>query len=233
MSLDLSDGFGRDFRRALFTRTTSLAATRLGVVLVDEAYTQWSREVEAGYRYLREQTHLDGRNFARARDELCAAGLLAVNSDGVGRNARTGWTLLFPNDRPTADDAGNVIDRPTTVDGESETSVGTTVELSAGTTVESSAGTTAAGRTRSCSDPDLDPDPQSACGRPTGTRQHLASAQGDALTAASEEDADCAAVFSDGVCGRCGGSLDEDRFCWACIAVTPVPTSAALRGRVA
>jgi hypothetical protein len=38
--MTVPDGFGRDFRDALFARTTSTAATRLAVVLLDDAYTQ-------------------------------------------------------------------------------------------------------------------------------------------------------------------------------------------------
>ena len=56
--MTVPDGFGRDFRDALFARTTSTAATRLAVVLLDDAYTQKSTVVEAGYRHLLDATRL-------------------------------------------------------------------------------------------------------------------------------------------------------------------------------
>ena len=109
--------FGRDFRRELFARTSSLAATRLGVVLLDEAYTQRSATLAAGYRYIREETGLDGRDLERARDELKDAGLLEVESEGAGVKARTRWTLLLPGtsglDRTFGDDEAAQNDRST------------------------------------------------------------------------------------------------------------------------
>lgn len=118
--------FGRDYRRELFARATSLAATRLGVVLVDETYVQRVPAVVASYRYLRAETCLHGQDLDRARDELTSLGLLDVRSEGVGVKARTRWTLLLPetsgghrtfepserpeNDRPSpdVDDRSNV-----------------------------------------------------------------------------------------------------------------------------
>jgi hypothetical protein len=98
----LPDRFGLEYRRAVFTRTSTARARALAWVLVNEAYAHRSRTVELGYLLLRRETLLDGWNLERARDELVDAGLLTVVSRGSGRSARTNWTL--ENVRPRADE---------------------------------------------------------------------------------------------------------------------------------
>jgi hypothetical protein len=104
VSGEIPGTFGRDFRRALFARTSSVAAIKLGIVLLDVAYTMDALTFEAGRRYLQRETLLtDGRDYDRATNDLAAAGLARADTrPGV----RTRWTLglaLAGTDRPPAE----------------------------------------------------------------------------------------------------------------------------------
>lgn len=94
--MGIPDGFGRQYRRALFALMTRRRAIVLGFVLLDEAYTYKTTTIEAGQRYLAGETLLDRRDLRLARDDLVAADLLEYHSEGVGRKARSRWTLLIP-----------------------------------------------------------------------------------------------------------------------------------------
>jgi hypothetical protein len=90
----LPDRFGVDYRAAvLAARPRSLPGTILAWVLLDEVFRTKSATVELGYGLLRELTHLHGRSLERGRDWLVGQALLCVKSEGLGRNARTLWTL--------------------------------------------------------------------------------------------------------------------------------------------
>lgn len=109
--MTLADGFGREYRHALFACEPTAGALRLAIVLVDAAYTYRTATVRVGYRLLKAETQLHGRSLERARDELVGYGLLAVNSVGIGRKARTEWHLRLPETSAytrTFGEAGNV-----------------------------------------------------------------------------------------------------------------------------
>jgi hypothetical protein len=93
------DGFGRAYRCAVFERVSSMRAVVLAWVLLDEAYTQRSLTFAIGQRLLCDETRLYRRDLVRACDDLVAAGLLRfVVPTERGRNARTLWTLIDPED---------------------------------------------------------------------------------------------------------------------------------------
>jgi hypothetical protein len=90
--MSVPDDYGLTYRRALLGHA-SFEVVRLGVVLLDLAYTNRSLTFEAGNRLLRFEAHLHGRSLERARESLTGAGLLVGVTIPRGRGRRTLYEL--------------------------------------------------------------------------------------------------------------------------------------------